>query len=128
VSFESGKPEVVVQPFPDPSKGKWQISRDGGVYPRWRRDGRELYYLDGNRRIVAVSVTTNTNFEVGKSASLFETSIPFEPSRSLGPDYPYDVTPDGQRFLVSAPLDTTPITVVVNWIEEVKRRPLEKTN
>jgi len=129
VSFESGKPEVVVQTFPDPSKGKVQISRDGGLYPRWRRDGRELYYLDGNRRLVAVSVTTNTNFEVGKSASLFETSIPFEPSRSQGPDYPYDVTPDGQRFLVSAPLDTTPITVVLNWIEEVKRHsPFEKTN
>jgi serine/threonine protein kinase len=124
VSGEAGiPPEVVVQPFPDPSKGKWQISRNGGAYPRWRRDGRELYYLDRNLRIVAVSVSTDNHFEVGESVSLFEAPILFPPRHgpSQGPDYPYDVTPDGQRFLVASLFGTTPITVVVNWPASLKR-------
>src|SRR5262249_11042747 len=55
VSNESGTFQVIVRPFPDPSRGKWQISPDGGLYPRWRRDGRELFYLDSKARIVSVS-------------------------------------------------------------------------
>lgn len=97
---ESGMHQVVVQPFPDPSGGKWQISTSGGAYPRWRRDGRELYYLDPNGRIIAVSVTTDHNFEIGKTTPLFETSIPF-PADPSGASYPYDVAPDGQRFLIA---------------------------
>lgn len=120
---ESGRAQVVVQPFPDPSGGKWQISREGGLYPRWRRDGRELFYLDATRRIVAVSVTTEGRFSVGKSTPLFETSINTAGLRGITPDYPYDVMPDGQRFLISSPLgvtDTAPITVVVNWTAGLK--------
>lgn len=123
VSDEPGTPQVIVQPFPDPSGGKWQISRQGGTYPRWRRDGRELYYLDRGGRIVAVSVTTDGNFEVGKSTPLFTTSIPF-PNQSRNTGSPYDVTADGQRFLMSVPLgnvDSAPITVVLNWTAVLKK-------
>jgi Tol biopolymer transport system component len=119
VSNETLTNQVVVQPFPDPSSGKWQISADGGVYPRWRHDGRELYYLDPQRRIVAVAVGAEGGFTVGKPTPLFETGLPFS---SNGPPVPYDVSGDGQRFLIAVPQDpsppttnATPITVVLNW-------------
>src|SRR5262249_4938839 len=108
VSRESGENQVIVQPFPDPSGGKWHISGEGGQYPRWRRDGRELYYVDSKGQIVSVSVATDTNFQYEKSTPLFQTSIPvglLGLEWTDGPAYPYDVTPDGQRFLISAPVD-----------------------
>jgi Tol biopolymer transport system component len=126
VSNETGSAnQVFVQPFPDPSKGKWQLSTTGGAYPRWKRDGRELYYLDRDRRIVAVSVTTEGKFELGKSTPLFTTPIPFPSGVSV--DIPYDVTADGQHFLISASLaqapapNTTPIAVILNWPLMLKR-------
>jgi hypothetical protein len=118
VSNESGTDEVVVQPFPDPAGGKWQISTSAGVSPRWKRDGRELYYLDRNGRMVAVSVTTDGKFDVGRSASLFQTPLPF-PSGAA--NVLFDVTADGQRFLMAgaagfaAATNASPITVVLNW-------------
>jgi Tol biopolymer transport system component len=127
VSNESGSFQVVVQPFPDPSGGKWQISTKGGHFPRWRRDGREIYYLDPDRQMVAVSVATERKFEVGKSTPLF--AAPFGSPASAGNalTIPYDVSADGQRFLVSAPLTATqaptqtPITVITNWTASLKR-------
>jgi eukaryotic-like serine/threonine-protein kinase len=123
-SNEGGMYQVIVQSFPDPKLGKWQISSAGGVYPRWKRDGRELYYLDSQRQIVAVSVKTDGNFEVGKSTPLFVSPLTFQfgPSNTI----PYDVSPDGQRFLISAPgaltptANVTPITVVLNWVSALK--------
>jgi hypothetical protein len=96
------------------------------VSPRWRRDGRELYYLDSDRRMVAVAVTTDGKFEVGRAVSLFETPLLFPLSGSLI-FVPFDVTADGQRFLMSgppglaAPTNITPITVVVNWTAALKK-------
>ena len=75
-SNESGRTEVIVQPFPDPSGGKWQISTDGGVTPRWRGDGRELFYLDASGRIVAAAVTTGSTFAVERVSPLFRTPLP----------------------------------------------------
>jgi eukaryotic-like serine/threonine-protein kinase len=126
VSNESGAFQVVVQPFPDPSGGKWQVSTRGGHYPRWRRDGRELYYLDPDRQIVAVSWTTGRGFEVGRSTPLFAAPFTFPDSAINALENPYDVTADGQRFLVSAPLTVstttqTPITVITNWTSVLKR-------
>jgi Tol biopolymer transport system component len=126
VSNEARSYQVAVQPFPDPSGGKWQISTNGGAYPRWRRDGGELYYLDPERRIVAVSVTAEAGFKVGKTTPLFQTPVQFPD----GPPslVPYDVSADGQRFLISAPRDqlapttnSSPITVVLNWSAALKR-------
>jgi Tol biopolymer transport system component len=126
VSNESGTDQIVVQPFPDPAGGKWQISTSGGVSPRWKRDGRELYYLDRDRRMVAVAVTTDGKFELGRAVSLFETPLLFPPP-GLATNIPFDVTADGQRFLMSGPLglaaltNATPITVVVNWGAALKK-------
>lgn len=113
-SNESGSYQVYVQSFP-PSGGKWQISSDGGDWPRWRRDGKELFYLTANGRLMAVEVKTN--------ASAFEFSVPkplFETHTTTG----YAVTADGQRFLLDTPVEesaSAPITVVLNWAAEVKR-------
>jgi Tol biopolymer transport system component len=123
-SNESGSYQVIVRSFPDASRDRRQISTQGGAHPRWRGDGREIYYLDPGRRIVAVTVTADQNLEIGKSTPLFETSLPF-PALPSGPAYPYDVMADGQRFLTSAsPLDSTsaPIVVVLNWAAGLKRQ------
>ena len=123
VSRESGMYQVVVQPFPDPSAGKWQISTDGGIRPRWRADGEELYYEDRSNRIVSVSVTTNQKFEVGKSTPLLQTSLTF-PNPPI--TFPYDAAPDGLRFVISelsgvGPNNTSPLTVVLNWAYLLKQ-------
>ena len=94
---ESGRFEIVVQPFPAPS-GKWQLSTDGGRQPRWRADGKELYFIspDGNLVSVAVAASGST-FEAGRPAALF-------PTRILGPivaaTAQYTVSRDG-RFLIN---------------------------
>jgi hypothetical protein len=120
MSNESGRYEIVVQPFPDPSGGKYPISTNGGVFPRWRRDGKEFYYLDPEQGIIAVSVTTAGDFNVGKSRRLFQP--PFgAPDGFVGAMFPYDVAADGQQFLLSVPrgrlnfVQSPPLTVTVNW-------------
>ena len=96
VSTETGSPEVFVRPFPDVDSGKWQISTDGGVQPVWAHSGRELFYIDGSRALVATQVETASSFQVGAKETLF----------TLPPDYNsgavstlYDIAPDDQRFL-----------------------------
>jgi serine/threonine protein kinase/Tol biopolymer transport system component len=114
-SDESTRPEVYVQGFPT-SSGKFQVSTDGGRSPRWRRDGKELFYLSPDRKMMAVDVkSTATTFETTRPRELFQTRVaaPFGiPS--------YDVTADGQRFLINTGLDEAegppPITVVMNWV------------
>jgi serine/threonine protein kinase len=123
---ESGSYEVVVQSFPDPTKGKLQVSRNGGIHPRWKRSGGELYFLDRDGKIVAVSFTADPDFKIGQSKTLFTAPVGFLlPPASV----PYDVTADGQRFLFSAPSGgapvavtiSAPITVVLNWPAAVKK-------
>jgi Tol biopolymer transport system component len=113
-SDESGRPEIYVRSFPD-TGGKWQISSDGGTVPLWSGDGREIFYLNGNR-IMAVTIDSETGFSAGKPRLLFE--IKEVPLR-------YDVTPDGKQFVTPRPIgDDTAITqlrVVLNWFEELKR-------
>jgi Tol biopolymer transport system component len=121
-SGESETYQIVIQPFSDPAAGKWQISTAGGVCPRWSSDGRELYYLDANSRIVAASLKTGTTFDVGQTTALFETRLAFPIVSAYMPPCPYDVTADGQRFLVSEPVRSIPITVVVNWTSVLERR------
>jgi len=124
-SNETGSPQILVQSFPDPSKGKSQVSHTGGIFPRWRRDGKELYYVE-NGRIFVVPVTTTGAFEFGPSSDLFGQVVLGQgpPGYLTGPAYPYDVTPDGQRFLVSSfplPDPGAPITVVTNWTARLNR-------
>jgi serine/threonine protein kinase/Tol biopolymer transport system component len=113
-SDESGMWNVYVQPFPD-GPGRWQVSQDGGSQPLWRADGKELFYIDADGRLVAVPVAAGPTFEQGRSQVLFETRVPalLAPFR-IG----YAVSPDGQRFLLNnirSDAEPVAITVVLNW-------------
>ena len=110
-SNESGTNEVYVRPFP-PSSGKSKISTAGGTEPRWRRDGKELFYLAADRKLMSVSVQAASTFLTSLPKVLFETRV------SQSGEWSYDVTPDGQRFVINAAVgDTTPapIIVILNW-------------
>jgi eukaryotic-like serine/threonine-protein kinase len=117
-STESGRPEVYVQGFTlDASqpRGKWQVSVAGGEVPRWRRDGKELYY-EFNGGYFAVDVKTDgPSFEAGIPRLLFEVPTIFS---NVGSGHPFVVTHDGQRFMILTPIEKTssaPIDVLVNW-------------
>ncbi len=118
---ESGTFQIVVQTFPDPTLGKWSISAEGGVEPKWRHDGRELYYLGLDGKLMAVSIESPT-FKAGKPSALFQTPLTVNkntPSR----DRRYDVAPDG-RFLIELPAavpTTFPVSVGVNWSAGLKK-------
>jgi Tol biopolymer transport system component len=121
VSNESGRYEVYVQPYPGPG-GKWQISTDGGTEPAWNPHGRELFYRSGNR-LMAVDITTQPGFAAGKPRMLFEGQ--YRPTPLTNPNY--DVSPDGQRFLMVKPGEQeqeapTQINVVLNWFEELNQK------
>ncbi|HUM01700.1 MAG TPA: hypothetical protein VL084_05400, partial [Thermoanaerobaculia bacterium] len=114
-SDETGRDEVYVVPFPGPG-GKWQVSSEGGSQPRWRRDGKELFFLGRDRRIMAVSISKGATIEGSAPQPLFET-------RSRYTGTAYDVSPDGQKFLINtlAEGSSTPITVVLNWKAEFRK-------
>ncbi|MEK6322705.1 MAG: protein kinase [Acidobacteriota bacterium] len=116
-SDESGRMEIYVAPFPGPG-GKRQVSTAGGLFPRWRGDGKELFYLATNNRLMAAEVnSTGAAFEVGATRPLFE-------ARLTGPGYFYAVTPDGQRFLVNRAVESkasSPMILVLNWTADLKR-------
>jgi eukaryotic-like serine/threonine-protein kinase len=123
---DSGVYQIVVQSFPDPNLGRWQITAQGGIEPKWRRDGGELYYLafDGNLMSVPVKEAgAGRTFEAGTPTVLFQTPLPV--SRTQAPrDRRYDVAPDG-RFLVSVPAASSasaPVTVVVNWASSLEKQ------
>jgi len=111
-SNESGRQEIYVAPFPGPG-GKWQISTGGGNWPRWRRDGAEIFYQAPDNSLMVAAVNgKGTSFEVGAVKPLFETRA------VTGLRFPYDVSADGQRFLINTlPEQATsaPITLVLNW-------------
>ena len=118
-SDESGRLEVYVRAFPGPS-GQWQISTGGGREPRWTSAGRELVYRNGQQMLVVDIRTRGDALEAGAPRVLFEGT--FEIS---GADRHYDVTPDGQRFLMLLPdargSSSSHVVVVQNWFEELKR-------
>jgi eukaryotic-like serine/threonine-protein kinase len=121
ISDESGSYEIYVQPYPGPG-GKWQISTEGGKEPVWNPNGRELFYRSGDK-MMAVDITTQPGFAAGKPRMLFEGR--YEPAPV--PIANYDVSPDGQRFLMLKPTEQaqaspTQINIVLNWFEELKRR------
>jgi Tol biopolymer transport system component len=121
-SNESGTDEVYVQRFPTPGN-KHQASTNGGVQPRWRPDGRELFYLASDQRLMAVPVKLDSGFDAGAPLPLFRTRLIPQGSQSLGLPTAYDVSPDGQRFVVTSPPEDLgpPITVVLNWVAALQR-------
>ena len=120
-SNESGSHRIFVQTFPDGAGGRWQITSDGGVEPRWRRDGRELYFLAPDGKLMAVPVSAGTAFTAGRPQELFQTPLTVNRAQP-GRDARYDVAPDG-RFLIVAPVAApaqTPFTILVNWTSALK--------
>ncbi len=123
-SNESGSYEIYIQAFvpdaPASSGGKWQISTNGGSTPHWRRDGRELYYVSIDNKLMAVDVTLGAEVKYGTPKELF--SLSGGRAATLGSGYAK--TGDGQRFLfVTSAEDASvpPFTVVLNWMAEVKK-------
>jgi serine/threonine-protein kinase len=121
ISDKSGRNEIYVQPYPG-TGGLWQISTEGGAEPVWNRNGRELFYRIGDK-MMAVDITTQPSFSIGKSRMLFEGR--YLPGALKLPNYA--VSPDGQRFLMLKPVEQdqatpTQINIVQNWFEELKRR------
>jgi serine/threonine protein kinase len=113
VSDENGPPEVYVQSFPKPG-GKWQISTAGGADPRWRRDGRELFFISADRKLMAVDIQADATFRSGLPHALFDVKV----SGLVDLRTHYGVAADGKRFLVQQVTESTaasPITVVLNW-------------
>jgi Tol biopolymer transport system component len=111
----SGRFEIVVVSFSNPTE-KSTVSTSGGTQPRWRADGKELYFVESDGRLMAAPITTTrhadgSRIEVGAPVSLFQTRI-----ADSGPSVQYVVARDG-RFLISQPAEsaTTPITLILNW-------------
>ncbi|MGH9891764.1 MAG: hypothetical protein ACREA0_07245, partial [bacterium] len=116
VSDESGRPEVYVQPFQGPGE-KRRISAGGGSLPRWRRDGRELFYVGADNQLMAVPIRLGSSAEPGTPTALFA----LETARTVHEEY--DVSPDGQRFLINSlvPGSAAAPTVVLNWTADIPR-------
>jgi Tol biopolymer transport system component len=113
-SDESGSWQVYVQPFP-PSGAKTMISAEGGSEPRWRADGEELFFMSAAHEIMSVTLPRGNPFAPGVARVLFKTRVPL-----TGNVYRtnYDVSNDGQRFLVNVSTGermTTPLTMILNW-------------
>ncbi len=117
VSDESGRNEVYVEPHPGPGRPQ-RISADGGFTPSWRADGSELFYISGSR-MIAVPVQDRASMELGMPQVLFsdENLTPYA-------EWGYDVTDDGQRFLMTYVIADDPgwrFILVQNWFSELKR-------
>jgi hypothetical protein len=128
-SDESGQPEVYVRPFPV-GEGKWRISLSGGEQPRWRGDGKEVFFVGADGKMMAVALRAAAARSADRSKSSFEPTVPqalFETHLAYGNRalFEYDVTADGKRFLLntvaggssSGPL----LNVVLNWQAGLKR-------
>jgi hypothetical protein len=126
-SNESGRDEVYVRPFVPPVDsngaaatalatvgGQWQVSTAGGIHPAWRRDGKELYYLNPASTMMAAPIATGATLSPGAPVPLFPTRI-VGGGLDAGTGRQYDV--DGGRFLINAELpgDAAPITLIQNW-------------
>jgi hypothetical protein len=114
-SNENGRWEIYVTSFPD-LQGKWQVSNNGGTQPRWRRDGKELFYLAPDGKMMASPVTTGEHFAAGTPLPLFQANAREQVAGSEL--VMYDVTPDGQRFLINTQIETPhsqSMMVVLNW-------------
>jgi len=120
-SNESGSMEVYVAPFPS-GNGKWQVSSGGGQEPRWRKDGKELFYLSRDSKMMAVPVSTGASFESGSPAALFQTHR--RQPMSSQDIFSYDVSADGQRFLIATKVDegnASPLSVLLNWASAMEK-------
>ncbi len=118
VSNDSGRNQVYITPFPG-GGAKWEVSKDGGSWPRWRRDGKELFYLDNSDSIVAVDLTVS-----GKAIDLGVPHVLFQ-AIGVQRDYgPFDVSADGKKFLINSgniAQGGEPLTLVQDWLAAMKK-------
>ena len=126
-SAETGRTEIYVRPFPDVGGGKWQVSTEGGIHPAWSPDGRELFYRQpADGAVMGVTVETEPTFSPGIPEPVIEGDYVYAPGQGRN----WDISPDGQRFLMlknvgesGAEAPAAPqINVVINWFEELKAR------
>jgi eukaryotic-like serine/threonine-protein kinase len=121
-SEESGRQEIYVRRFTG-SGEKHQISTGGGWWPRWRHDGRELFYMAGGQRVMAVSIETAPAFSAGVPRALFQVPDSLPVGGGVGIVDPFDASPDGQRFLLSPSTlnPSEPLSLIVNWTALLKK-------
>jgi eukaryotic-like serine/threonine-protein kinase len=120
-SNETGRWEIYVTSFPD-GHGKWQVSNGGGTQPRWRGDGKEIFYLAPDGSMMAVPVTSGANFDSGAPVALFQANAREQIATSE--QVTYDVAKDGQRFLINTEIrdsEGQPMTVILNWAAALKK-------
>ena len=120
-SNETGRMETYVSAFPA-ANGKWQVSSTGGQEPRWRQDGRELFYLSAEGKMMAVAVTAGPSFEAGPPVPLFQTHR--RQPVSAQDFFSYDVSGDGQKFLIATragEANSAPLTVLLNWASDMEK-------
>jgi len=118
-SDESGTWQIYVQTVPR-SANRWQVSTASGLQPSWRQDGKEMFFVSNERKLMAVDVKTNAGFEAGVPHELF--ALHFDNVPELY--YVYTPGADGKRFLVANVADETtfsPIQIVSNWLELVRK-------
>ena len=116
-SDESGRSEVYIQAYPEP-KGKWQVSNGGGQLPAWSPDGREIFYVSADSKLMSVKLKVGADAVVPSTpVALFEVDV-----QGFG-NPPYAVAPDGKRFLVSVPVQSAgqPLEVILNWPALLKK-------
>jgi hypothetical protein len=116
--------EVWLQSFPATGGGKWLLSKDGGLFPRWGRAGREVIDYAPDGRLMAVPIAGKTSFAIGTAAPLFEPHLLNGPTNVVGFRHQYDVTRDGQRFLLNVTTEqasTPSITVVLDWTAALRK-------
>jgi serine/threonine protein kinase len=118
-SNESGRWEIYVTSFPE-AHGKWQLSNGGGDQPKWRSDGKELFYLAPDGKIMVTSVNLGASFDASTPTALFQAN-PRE-MNATSEQANYDVSTDGQRFLINTQLKagTMSMSVVLNWTQKLK--------
>jgi eukaryotic-like serine/threonine-protein kinase len=120
-SNETGTTEIYVSSFPGVNS-KWQVSNSGGQEPRWRQDGKELYYLANDGKMMAVAVTATNTFEAGTPIALFQTHR--RQPISAQDVFSYDVSDNGQNFLVATKVDeggAAPLSVILNWASQMEK-------
>jgi eukaryotic-like serine/threonine-protein kinase len=114
----SSQMEIYIEPYP-PSGAKWQVSNTGGVSPRWRHDGKELFYIANDGKIMTVAIQSSSQGpQISTPTALFPTHL----RQAVG--FQFDVSADGQKFFLNSATggeDKTMITLVTNWTSELKR-------
>ncbi|MFZ0820798.1 MAG: protein kinase [Candidatus Acidiferrales bacterium] len=123
-SIEEGQNNVYVRAFPA-SSGKWQVSTEGGGYPKWTKGGKELIYFDRGEKMMAVDVETQPSFHTGTPHLLFDVPQGKYEMRT-DPLVNFDVTKDGEKFVLvqftGDNVDTGYVSVTLNWFEELRKK------